>query len=238
MWYTLPYANTIMYTPAHGGRAGNLGGRSPVLVRLYGPALPDPPRQCRGTVNHHDCTPTPLYRSNGPQHHSCVPPAGSRRAAASLIAAAHPVDHLRCRDLRVPPSTPPSESADVRQAYQRVDPPARRRGQFRRGPDAALGQRLVDGLRNAVGKSRIVGDVAFDEASKVAGAITPVARSPPPSSQRYVAPRNVVHSGELIGSLSELTSRVQPAAGGVKCSYHEAVRCTSGFNGAVAGQCI
>jgi len=141
MWYTLPYANTIMYTPAHGGRAGNLGGRSPVLVRLYCTPLPDPPRQCRGTINHHDCAPTPLYRSNGPQHHSCVPPAGSRRAAASLIATAHPVDSLRCRDLRVPPSAPPSESADVRQADQPVDPLTGRRGQFRPGPYPTARQR-------------------------------------------------------------------------------------------------
>src|SRR5215471_8447111 len=48
MWYTLGHANTFICTPAHGGRAGHAGGRSPVLVRLYGPSLSEPPRQCRG----------------------------------------------------------------------------------------------------------------------------------------------------------------------------------------------
>jgi hypothetical protein len=54
MWYTLGYANTFICTPAHGGRAGNLGDRSPVRVRLYRTPLPNPPRQCRGPVDHDD----------------------------------------------------------------------------------------------------------------------------------------------------------------------------------------
>jgi hypothetical protein len=52
-----------------------------------------------------------------------------------------PLHDLRRWGLRVSPGVVTSESADVRQAYQRVDPPASRRGQWRRGPDAALSQR-------------------------------------------------------------------------------------------------
>ena len=89
MWYTLGYANTFICTPAHGGRAGNPGDRSPVLVRLYRPPLPDPPRQCRGPVDHHDCARPALHRSDGAQRHSCLPPARPRGAAAAIVAPAH-----------------------------------------------------------------------------------------------------------------------------------------------------
>ena len=57
MWYTLQYATTFICTPAHGGRAGNIGNRSPVPVRLYRPPLPAPPRpsaegQSTATIAH------------------------------------------------------------------------------------------------------------------------------------------------------------------------------------------
>src|SRR6266566_2835680 len=58
------YANTFIYTPAHGGRAGHLRDRPPVLVRFYGTPLPDASGQCRGTANHDDCPPPPLHRSD------------------------------------------------------------------------------------------------------------------------------------------------------------------------------
>ena len=96
MWYTLGYANTFICTPAHGGRAGHPGDRAPVLVRLYRTPLPDPPRQCRGPVDHHNCARAALHRSDRPQHDSCLPPARSRCAAAALVTTAHHVDHLRC----------------------------------------------------------------------------------------------------------------------------------------------
>ena len=95
MWYTLGYANTIIYTPAHGGRAGKPGDRTPVLVRLYGTSVPNPPRQCRGPIDHHDCARPALHRSDGAQRPSCVPPARSHRAAAPLVTPAHDRDDLR-----------------------------------------------------------------------------------------------------------------------------------------------
>ena len=141
MWYTLGYANTFICTPAHGGRAGNPGDRSPVLVRLYRTPLPDPPRQCRGPVDDHDCARPALHRSDRAQRHSCLPPARSRRAAAAIVTTAHHVDDLRRWDLRGPAGAVAPESADVRQAHQPVDARAGRRGQFRPGAHPAPGQR-------------------------------------------------------------------------------------------------
>jgi len=49
--------------PAHGAQAGNARGRSPVLVRLYGTLLSNPPRECRGAVPHdHSCLGQDLLR--------------------------------------------------------------------------------------------------------------------------------------------------------------------------------
>jgi hypothetical protein len=141
MWYTLRHANTFICAPAHGGRAGDPGDRAPVPVRLYGTPLSDASRQCRGAIDHHDCACPPLHRPDRAQRAACVPPARSHRAAAPLVTTTHHLHDLRRWGLRVSPDVVTSESADVRQAYQRVDPPASRRGQFRRGPDAALGQR-------------------------------------------------------------------------------------------------
>src|SRR2546430_13415746 len=141
MWYTHRYANTFIYTPAHAGRAGNPGDRSPVLVRLYRTPLPDAPRQCRGPVDHHDCAQPAWHRSNRPQCHSCLSPPRPRGAAAPLIAPTHHGNHLRCGGLRVPPGPVAPESADVRPTHEPVDARAGRRGQFRPGPDATPGQR-------------------------------------------------------------------------------------------------
>lgn len=141
MWYTLGYANTFICAPAHRGRAGYSRDRSPVPVRFYCAPLPDTASQCRGAGDPHDCPPPPLHRSNHPQHHSCLPPARSRRAPAQLVATAHHRNHLRRWHLRVPPGPVASESTDVRQAYQPVDAGAGCRGQFRPGSDAVAGQR-------------------------------------------------------------------------------------------------
>src|SRR4029434_9659793 len=113
MWYTLGYANTFICTPAHGGRAGNPGDRSPVLVRLYRPPLPDPPRQCRGPVDPHDCARAALHRSDRPQHASCLPPARACWAAAALITTALDVDYLRRGSLRGPPGVVAPNAARV-----------------------------------------------------------------------------------------------------------------------------
>src|SRR5215211_5417053 len=95
MWYTLPYANTFICTPAYGGRAGHLGDRAPVFVRLYRTPLPDTARQCREAANDHDCRRPALHRPNRPQCDSCLPPTWSPRAAASLVTTASHGDHLR-----------------------------------------------------------------------------------------------------------------------------------------------
>jgi hypothetical protein len=141
MWYTLPYANTFLCAPAHGGRAGTPRGRSPVFVRLYGTPLPDTPRQCREAAHNHYCTLPALHRPNRPQCYSRLPPAWSHRAAASLVTTAHAVDHLRRWGLRgsVGPVAP--ASADLRPAHEPVDARARRQRQFCPRPDAAPGQR-------------------------------------------------------------------------------------------------
>jgi hypothetical protein len=153
MWYTLEYANTFMCTPAHGGRAGNARDRSPVLVRLYRTSLPDPPRQCRRPVDHHDCVRATLHRSDRSEHDSCLPPAWSCCAAASLVTPALDVDHLRCWGLRVPPGVVAPESADVWQAHQSLDAGAGRRSRFRPG----LTPRLVsdETIRLALRRLRV-----------------------------------------------------------------------------------
>jgi len=113
MWYTLPYANTFICTPPHGGRAGNIGDRSPVSVRLYSTPVPDPSRQCRGPADDRDCWQPPLHRSDRTQCHSCLSSSRPHRTTAPLVAPAHPVDPLRCWGLRVPAGTAASESTDV-----------------------------------------------------------------------------------------------------------------------------
>ena len=141
MWYTLGHANTFIGTPAHGGRAGNTGGRSPVFVRLYGASLSSPPRQCRGPVDDHHCARFTLHRSDRAQRDSCLPPAWARGVVTPFVTPALHGHDLRRRDLRVPPGAVAPESVHLRQAHQPVDPPARRRGQFRRGPHPAPRQR-------------------------------------------------------------------------------------------------
>ena len=141
MWYTLGYANTTICTLAHGGRAGYPGDRSPVIVRLYRTALPDPPRQRRRPVHHHDCPRASLHRSDRTQHSSCLPPARSCGAAAPLVTTARYIDHLRRGSLRVPPGIIAPESTDVWQAHESVDTAADCRGQFCPGAHPAIGQR-------------------------------------------------------------------------------------------------
>jgi hypothetical protein len=141
MWSTVEYANTLICAPAHGGRAGNPGDRSPVDVRLYRAPLPDPLGQCRGAVHPHHCLPPALPRPERAQRHSYLSATRSRSAAAAIVATAHLVDHLRCGDLRIPPGSLAPESADVWPAHESVDTHTGRRGQFRPGPDAAARQR-------------------------------------------------------------------------------------------------
>jgi hypothetical protein len=141
MWYTLGYANTFICTPAHGGRAGHLGARAPVLVRLYRTPLPDSPHQCRGPADDGDCWQPPLHRSDRAQRPSCLPSARSPCAPAPLVAPAHDVAHLRCWGLRGPAGAPAPESPNVWPAHQPVDARPRRQGQFRPGPHPAAGQR-------------------------------------------------------------------------------------------------
>ena len=141
MWYTLPYANTFICTPAHGGRAGHAGDRSPVCVRLYRTPLPDAPRQCRGPVDDHHCARPALHRSDRAQRPACVPSARSHGAAAAIVTPPHDRHDLRRGYLRVPSGAVAPESADLRQAHQPLDAGLGRRGQFCPGPDAPPGQR-------------------------------------------------------------------------------------------------
>ena len=141
MWYTLPYATTLTCTPAHGGRAGHLGDRSPVLVRRERAPLPAAPRQCRGPVDHHACARPAWHRLHRPHCHAGVSPTRPRGAAPPLIATTPHGDHFRGWGLRVPAGSVAPESADVRHTHEPVDAGAGRRGQLRPGPDAAPGQR-------------------------------------------------------------------------------------------------
>ena len=90
MWYTLPYANTFICTPPHGGRAGNIGDQSPVSVRLYSTPVPDPSRQCRGPADDRDCWQPPLHRSDRTQCHSCLPSSRSRLCSSPSRRARTP----------------------------------------------------------------------------------------------------------------------------------------------------
>ena len=130
MWYILGYANTFICTPAHGGRAGTPGDRSPVRVRLYRPPLPNPPRQRRGPVAHDDCARPALHRSDRAQRFACVPPGRSRRAAAAIVTPPHLRHDLYPGSLRVPAGAVTPEPTDIRQADEPVDPRTGRRGQF------------------------------------------------------------------------------------------------------------
>jgi hypothetical protein len=144
MWSTVEYANALMCAPAHGGRAGNPGDRSPVAVRLYRTPLPDPPRQCRGAVNHHHCPPPAVHRPDRAPRHSYLSATRPRGAAAAIVATAHHVDHLRCWGVRVPPGTIAPESTDVRPADESGDARLGRRDQFCPGAHPASGQRRSD----------------------------------------------------------------------------------------------
>ena len=141
LWSTLSYANTFMCTPAHGGRAGNLGDRSPVRVRLSRTPLPDPPRPCRGAVDPHHGPSPARPRPDGAPCHACLAPARPRRAAAPLVTPARSLDPLRGCGLRGLAGAGAPESTDVRPAPQPMDAGAGRRGAFRSGSDASAGQR-------------------------------------------------------------------------------------------------
>jgi hypothetical protein len=144
MWYTLGYANTLICTPAHGGRAGHPGDRSPVHVRLYRAPLPDSPRQCREATDDHDCARAALHRSDGAQHHSCLSSARPRGAAAPLVAPAYHGSDFHSWGLRGPAGAVAPESTDLRQAHEPVDARTGRRGEFCRGADTTAGQRRSD----------------------------------------------------------------------------------------------
>src|SRR5574339_525026 len=133
MWYTLGYANTLICTPAHGGRAGNPGDRSPVRVRLDGAPLPDPPRQCRAAPDDHDGARAALHRSDRTQHASCVSSARPRGVAAPLVAPAYYGDALHPWGLRGPAGAVAPESTRVRPAHEPLDAGAGRRGALCRG---------------------------------------------------------------------------------------------------------
>jgi hypothetical protein len=141
MWYTLGHANTLIYTPAHGGRAGHCRDRSPVLVRLYRTPLPDAPGQCRGPVDHDDCARPALHRSDRAQRAACVPPARARGAAAAIVTPPYPRHDLYPWRLRGPAGAVAPEPTHVRQADEPVDPRAGRRGQLRPGAHPPARQR-------------------------------------------------------------------------------------------------
>ena len=141
LWSPLGDANTVLWTPAHGGRAGHPGDRAPVPVRRDGTPLPEAFGPCRGAADDPAGAPATLSRSDRPPGHACRPPARSGGAAAAIVAAAPPVHQLRCWGVRVPPGAVAPASAASWPAPQPVDPPAGCRGQFRPGPHAAPGQR-------------------------------------------------------------------------------------------------
>src|SRR6516165_10050357 len=130
MWYTLGYANTLICTPAHGGRAGHSGDRSPVRVRLYRAPLPDPPRECRAATDDHHRARAALHRSDCTQHHACVSSARPRGAAAPLVATAYHGGDFHPWGLRGPAGAVAPKSTHVRRADQPVDAGAGRRSEF------------------------------------------------------------------------------------------------------------
>jgi hypothetical protein len=140
MWSTLRPANTFLCTPAYGGRAGPLGARAAVCVRLYRPPRPHPPGQGRGPGAHHHGARPAWHRSARLPCHACVAPRGPRGAAAPLLTTASPVAPLRGGGWRIPPAPGAPESADVRPAHEPVDARPGRRGQVRPGPHPAPGQ--------------------------------------------------------------------------------------------------
>jgi len=105
MWYTLPYANTFICAPAHGGRAGQPRDRSPGRVRLDGTPRPAPPRQCREAANAHDGPRPALHRPNRAPGYACVhqrgltvlQPLSSRPHTTSTIFDAGTCEALRTR---------------------------------------------------------------------------------------------------------------------------------------------
>jgi hypothetical protein len=141
MWYPLGYANTLIWTPAHGGRAGNPGDRSPVRVRLYRAPRPEPPRQCRAATDDHDGARAARHRSDRPHHQACVSSARPRGAAAPRGAPASPGGAFPPWGLRGPAGAVAPESPPVRPAHQRLAAGAGRRGALCRGADPAAGQR-------------------------------------------------------------------------------------------------
>jgi hypothetical protein len=141
MWYTLGYANTIISTPAHGGRACNRGDRSPVRVRLYRPPLPEAPRQGRRPIDSHDCTRPTRHGSDGAQRRAYVSPTRPRGTATPIVPPPYHVAHRRRWGLRSPPGPLTPESTDVRPTHEPVDARTGRRGQFRRGLPTTARQR-------------------------------------------------------------------------------------------------
>jgi hypothetical protein len=141
MWYTRRPANTSLWTPAHGRRAGHRGDRSAVLVCLSRAPRPDPPRQCRGPGDHDDGARRARHRADGAPCAACVPPARSDGVAAAIITATHDGDDLRRWSLRVPAGALASASPDLRPAHQPVDPPPGCRGALRPGPHTTAGPR-------------------------------------------------------------------------------------------------
>jgi hypothetical protein len=93
MWYPVEEANTLLCAPAHGGRAGHPGGRSPVDGRLDRTPMPDPPRQCRGAVNppsarHRHGTDQPVRHALHPCQQrglAALPPPSSRPPTVSIL---------------------------------------------------------------------------------------------------------------------------------------------------------
>jgi hypothetical protein len=182
LWSTLGDANTVLWTPAHGGRAGHPGDRAPVPVRRDGTPLPEAFGQCRGAAADHAGAPATLSRSDRPPGHACRPPARSGWAAAAIGAASPQVHHLRCWGVRVPPGAVAPASAASWPAHQPVDPPAGCRGQLRPGPHAAPGQRRPHAPRAAaVGGVLEAGHALAYPSRSSRGAATNTARPPDPA---------------------------------------------------------
>ena len=141
MWYTLPYANTFIYTPAHGGQAGGLletGLRSSSAFTV---------RPARSS--------SPVPKASQRPRLLAASAAPIRRCATSCmpsISAVSPCSSpsRRARTPRRPssmlgPARPCGRSC-IRVHGRLASPPAgwntraRRRGQLRPRPHAAAGQ--------------------------------------------------------------------------------------------------
>jgi len=141
MWYTLGSANTLICPPAHGGRAGHPGDRSPVCVRLDRAPLPAPPCPGRAATDDHHGARAALPRADGAPHSSCRSSARPRGAAVPRVT---PPDHGGDGPpwgLRGPASAVAPQAPDVRPAPQPGDAGAGRRGEGCRGSHPAAGQR-------------------------------------------------------------------------------------------------